>query len=47
MVTLFRILASVAGLLIVFATLRSAIRTFVLPRSANDPLMYAVFLGVR
>lgn len=44
---LIRLLAFVAGLVLIFATLRSVIRTFVLPRSANDRLTRAVFLSTR
>lgn len=35
------------GLAVVAGTLYSAIETFVLPRSANDPLTRAVFLSIR
>ena len=42
-----RILAFLIGLALIFATLRSVIRTFVLPRSANDRLTRAVFLSTR
>jgi hypothetical protein len=39
-------LSFLLGLALVLATLRSAIRTFVLPRSANDPLTYVVFVTI-
>jgi hypothetical protein len=42
-----RLLIFVLGLAIVAGTLYSAIETFVLPRSANDPLTRAVFLSIR
>jgi len=42
-----RMLIFLAGIAIVVATLRSAIRTFVLPRSANDPLTRSIFLVMR
>lgn len=42
-----RLLSFLLGLAIVAGTLYSAIETFVLPRSANDPLTRAVFLSVR
>ncbi len=42
-----RVLAFVLGVVLVVATLRSAIRTFVLPRSANDPLTRYIFLAMR
>lgn len=44
---LLHILAFMAGLLLVAYTLLSAIRTFVLPRSAADMLTNILFLGVR
>lgn len=37
----------VAGMLVVFGTLYSAVETFVLPRSANDPLTRLVFVSIR
>jgi hypothetical protein len=43
-VVVVRIVCLVLGFIIVAVTLRSAIRTFVLPRSANDPLARIVFL---
>jgi hypothetical protein len=46
-VALLRILACVLGLVVIGSALRSAIRTFVLPRSANDPLTRMVFLAMR
>jgi hypothetical protein len=42
-----RLLALAPGLLLVALTLRSAVRTFVLPRSARDPITRAVFFAVR
>lgn len=42
-----RVLAFILGVVIVAVTLRSAIRTFVLPRSANDPMSRVVFLVMR
>jgi hypothetical protein len=42
-----RLLAAAAGVLTVLVTLRSAVRTFVLPRSARDPITRAVFLATR
>ncbi len=44
---LVRVLAFLIGAAVIVATLRSAIRTFVLPRSANDPLTRSVFLVIR
>ncbi len=44
---LTRALAFLVGLAIAAATLFSAIETFVLPRSANDPLTRAVFVVTR
>ncbi len=44
---LLRAAAFVMGLLVVIPTLLSAIRTFVLPRSAHDPITQGVFRGVR
>ncbi len=44
---LLRIVAAVAGLALVLATLRSAVRTFVLPRSARDPVTRFVFVVAR
>jgi len=44
---LTRALALAVGLALVAAALRSAIRTFVLPRGVPDPLPRAVFLAVR
>ena len=44
---LFRILVFFLGALIVFFTFISALRTFVLPRSAPDPISRAVFLTMR
>jgi len=43
---IIRVLAFIVGALIVASTLLSAIRTFVLPRSANDPLTRVVFLFI-
>src|SRR5262250_2394730 len=42
-----RVLAFLLGLSLVTSTLVSAIRTFVLPRSAPDQLTRAVFVGMR
>ena len=42
----FRVLVALAGAALVAATLRSAIRTFVVPRSINDRLTYFVFNSV-
>lgn len=42
-----RIAIALLGLLLVLATLRSAVRTFVLPRSAPDPVTRSVFRAVR
>src|SRR5574342_93607 len=39
-------LSFLLGLALVAGTLRSAIRTFVLPRSANDSLTYVVFITI-
>ncbi len=44
---LIQLFAFAAGFGIVAATLYSAIETFVLPRSANDPLTRVVFLSIR
>jgi hypothetical protein len=44
---LVRVVAFLAGLALVLFTLYSAIETFVLPRSANDPLTRVVFLSIR
>lgn len=41
---IFRIAIFLLGITVVAATLLSAVRTFVLPRSANDPLTRVVFL---
>jgi hypothetical protein len=45
--TLFRILVFLLGLAIVIRTVMSVIKTFVLPRSANDRLARVVFLTIR
>ncbi len=42
-----RFVVVLAGLLLVVASLRSAVRTFVLPRSARDPVARVVFRVVR
>ena len=42
-----RILAFLAGFIIVVGVLKSAIRSFVLPRSAPDKLARVTFLGMR
>lgn len=47
MLILFRLILFVVGVAIVGGTLLSAIRTFVLPRSVNDPLTRAVFIVMR
>ncbi len=44
---ILRILAFLFGLALAASTVFSAIRTFVLPRSANDPLSRAVFVTLR
>ena len=44
---LLHILALIAGITLVFASVLSAIRTFVLPRNARDPLARQVFLTTR
>src|SRR5438105_5420235 len=44
---IIRLLALVAGVVTVGFALSSALRTFVLPRSANDPLAYWVFRATR
>ncbi|TAK13598.1 MAG: hypothetical protein EPO32_04715 [Anaerolineae bacterium] len=44
---LVRILAALLGLIIVAATVLSAVRTFVLPRAAHDPITRIVFRGLR
>jgi hypothetical protein len=45
--SLLRLAALIPSLLLVLVTLRSAVRTFVLPRSARDPITRAVFLLTR
>jgi hypothetical protein len=45
--TLFRILVFLLGLAVVIRTVMSVIKTFVLPRSANDRLARVVFLTIR
>ncbi len=47
LLVLLRILAFILGLSLVLYTLKSAIRSFVLPRSAPDHLSRAVFVSVR
>jgi hypothetical protein len=42
-----RVVVGIAGAAIVLSTLRSAIRTFVLPRGVSDPTARFVFLAVR
>jgi hypothetical protein len=42
-----RVLGFLAGAALAYTALASAIRTFVLPRSAPDPITRRVFLGVR
>ncbi len=44
---ILRGLALVVGVVIVYVTLASAIKTFVLPRAAPDKLTRSVFLSVR
>jgi hypothetical protein len=44
---ILRLVAFAAGLFIVFATLRSALRTFVLPRSAPEKITRTVFVTMR
>jgi hypothetical protein len=44
---ILRLLVLLGGLALVLGTLRSAIRTFVVPRSINDPLTRLVFMNVR
>jgi hypothetical protein len=44
---MWRVLGFILGLFLVLWTLASAIRTFVLPRSAPDRLTFFVFLGMR
>jgi len=46
-VIVIRILVAILGVTLVLVTFRSVIRTFVLPRSANDSLARFVFLCVR
>lgn len=43
----WRIVAIIAGIIITYAALRSAVRTFVLSRSAPDPITGAVFRTIR
>jgi hypothetical protein len=45
--TVGRILLLGAGTLLVFATLYSAVRSFVLPRASVDPIPHAVFVATR
>ncbi len=42
-----RVIVALAGLLLVAVSLRSAVRTFVLPRSARDPVTRVVFFVAR
>ncbi|HEY0778695.1 MAG TPA: hypothetical protein VGD56_12075, partial [Gemmatirosa sp.] len=42
-----RLAVAIAGSLLVAVSLRSAVRTFVLPRSARDPVTRVVFVLVR
>lgn len=44
---LLRVIAFVFGFAVIAVMLRSAVRTFVLPRSANDPISRYVFLAMR
>jgi hypothetical protein len=44
---ILRVLAFTLGILLVLWTLASAVRTFVLPRSARDRLTFVVFIGMR
>ena len=47
LLVIVRVLVGLLGLSLVIATMVSAMRTFVLPRSAPDPLTRAVFVGMR
>lgn len=47
MVIFFRVLSAISGLLIVYAALRSAVRTLLTPRSIRDPITGFVFIAVR
>jgi hypothetical protein len=47
LLALFRILTFFIGIAVVVAVLSSAVRTFVLPRSARDPLTRRLFLFMR
>ena len=46
-ISIVRLIVFIAGLAIVAGTFLSAVRTFVLPRSAPDQLTRAIFLLVR
>jgi hypothetical protein len=46
-VLIFQIFAFVAGAYLIFLTLHSAVRTFVLPRGAQDPIARLVFVTIR
>ena len=47
MMIFLRILAGIVGALVVFGTLRSAVRTLLTPRSIRDPITSFVFISVR
>ncbi|UCG25135.1 MAG: hypothetical protein JSW55_03825 [Chloroflexota bacterium] len=47
MMIFLRLLAAIIGILVVYGTLRSAIRTLLTPRSIRDPITSAVFIFVR
>jgi len=44
---IIRVLVFIFGALVVMLTVLSAVKTFVLPRSAPDPLTRIIFLSVR
>jgi hypothetical protein len=46
-VILLRLVAAILGLLVVYGTLRSAVRTLLTPRSIRDPITAFVFIFVR
>lgn len=46
-IDVLRVIAVIAGLALVWATLRSAIQTFMLPRGVSDPIARFVFLSTR
>jgi hypothetical protein len=47
MTIILRVLAAILGTLVVYGTLRSAVRTLLTPRSIRDPITSAVFIFVR